>query len=380
MRIREIIISKIVLPFRVEFSHSLRKRISVKNIVVVFVGENGKILGCGEGAPRPYVTGETTETAERYIRDLISREDFPREIENIEQIWAYIDGLPGNKEMNASICAIEMALLDGFSRKNNKQVIDYFPHDYYSGSIEYGAAIPLSTSGIAETVSRKIKELGINKLKLKMGRDYLQNLALLEIIDNVFTEGYDLKLDVNGVWTYETGVQHLELLSRYNMKLLEQPMSPQDQEIYKFYQEAEKYDIELMADESACSIDDLDKLSRNRCYQMINIRVSKCGGLRRSMQMIEYLRNKKIKFQIGCQLGESGLLSSAGRILSLLSSDSVYYDGSYDNLLLAENITDRDVSFGYGGKAYPLNGPGLGVDVDINKVNKLSEHSLIMKL
>lgn len=380
MRIREIWISKIVLPFKVEFSHSLRKRISVKNIIVTLVGENGKILGFGEGAPRPYVTGETTEIAEENIRDLICREDFPGNIEDIEQIWEYIDELPRGKEMNAAICAIEMALLDAFSRKKNKQVTDFFSHRYYTGSIEYGAAIPLSSTEIVKTVSMKIKNLGINKLKLKMGRDYSQNISLLGIVDSIFSEGYDLKVDVNGVWTYETGVQHLELLKQYNIKLLEQPMSPKDQDIHKFYLEAKKYNIALMADESACSINDLYNLNGSMCYQMINIRLSKCGGLRRSMQMIEYLRNKKIKFQIGCQLGESGLLSSAGRILNLLSNDSVYYDGSYDNLLLAENITDKDISFGYGGKAFPLNGFGLGVKVDIQKLKKLSEHFSKIKL
>lgn len=379
MRINEIIISSVVLPFRVEFAHSLRKRISVKNNIVALVGKSGKILGWGEGAPRPYVTGETTEKVERNIRELIAREDFPVEIEDIEQIWEYIDSLPSNKEMNASICALEMALLDAYSRKNKKQVIDFFPRYNYIDSIEYGAAIPLSSTDIAETVSRSIKELGISKLKLKMGREYSQNRSLLKLVDSIFTEGYDLKVDVNGVWSYETGIQHLELLNQHNIKLLEQPMSPQDQDIYKFYQEARKYNIELMADESTCSIDDLNNLN-NMCYQMINIRLSKCGGLRRSFKMIEYLRSKNVKFQIGCQLGESGLLSSAGRILSLLSDDSVYYDGSYDNLLLAENITDRDVSFGYGGKAFPLSGFGLGVNVDISKVKKLSERFSKVKL
>ena len=380
MRIKEIIVVRVTLPFTGEFSHSLRRRFSVNNIVVILMGYAGEVLGCGEGAPRPYVTGETSEISEKYVKQLINKEDFPWEVESVAQIWEFIDSLPVGKEMNASICAIEMALLDGFARFKRMQVIDFFPHDHYTDSLEYGAAIPLSTRDIAETVGRRIRELGINKLKLKMGRDYSQNLSLISIVDSIFTEGYDLKVDVNGVWVYETGVQHLELLNEYKVRLLEQPMSPQDPDINRFCQEAGKYNVELMADESACSIDDLYNLKNISSYQMINIRLSKCGGLRRSMQMIEYLRNKKVKFQIGCQLGESGLLSSAGRILSLLSNDSVYYDGSYDNLLLAENITDKDVCFEYGGKAYPLCGPGLGVNVDINKVKKISEHLTILKL
>lgn len=379
MRINEIIVARVVLPFRGEFSHSLRKRSSVNNIVVVLMDENGKILGCGEGAPRPYVTGETSEISQNYIRQMIYSDDFPREIVSVEQIWDFIDGFSDSKEMNASICAVETALLDAFTRYNRMKVMDLFSRDHYTDTIEYGAAIPLSTEEIAEMVGRKIKELGIKRLKLKMGRDYTQNLSLLKTVDRVFSDGYDLKVDVNGVWSYESGLRHLDLLGRYNVKILEQPMSPEDQDIYEFYQETKKYNVKLMADESVCSIDDLISLDDSMCYQMINIRLSKCGGLRRSMQMIDYLRRKKIKFQIGCQLGESGLLSSAGRILSLLSDDSVYHDGSYDNLLLAENITDKDVSFGYAGKAFPLKGFGLGVNVDMAKVEKLSEQLSIIK-
>jgi hypothetical protein len=80
-------------------------------------------------------------------------------------------------------------------------------------------------------------------------------------------------------------------------------------------------------------------------------------------------------FQIGCQLGESGLLSAAGRVLALLCEDADYYDGSYDAFLLQDNITTKDVSFGKGGEAGPLNGPGLGVEVDKEKLGRLSDFS-----
>ena len=41
-----------------------------------------------------------------------------------------------------------------------------------------------------------------------------------------------------------------------------------------------------------------------------------------------------------------------------------YVEGSYDRHILAANLTRHDLTFGYGGRARPLTGPGLGVDVD----------------
>ena len=62
-------------------------------------------------------------------------------------------------------------------------------------------------------------------------------------------------------------------------------------------------------------------------------------------------------------MGETGILSAAGRHLATLIPDARYFEGSYDRFLLASNLTVRNVSFGYGGFARPLTGPGLGVEV-----------------
>jgi len=113
---------------------------------------------------------------------------------------------------------------------------------------------------------------------------------------------------------------------------------------------------------------------------MVNVRLSKCGGFRNSLKKINYLRNQGIFFQIGCQLGESGLLSAAGRALSLLCSDAVYHDGSYDEFLLKENVTLENVSFGLEGEAGPLRGPGLGVEINHENLQRLSDPSTMVTI
>ena len=71
MRINQINIYKVLIPFSGDFSHALRKGASASNIVVEMIADQGKIKGYGESAPREYVTGETQESiidqARRYI-------------------------------------------------------------------------------------------------------------------------------------------------------------------------------------------------------------------------------------------------------------------------------------------------------------------------
>ena len=374
MLIKEVSTVKVTLPFAREFSHSLRKRLSITNVFILLKDRDGRILGCGEGAPRTYVTGESPDKMISDITELIQDEKFPWELYDTEQLWGFLDSLPLKKEMNASICALEMALLDAFSREQKMKIIDFFSHEYYASPILYSAAIPLGNEDVVKDACKIINRLGINRLKLKVGKDFSQNESLLKIVSENISGKYELKVDVNGVWDKHTAIRHLPLLVKHGVKVVEQPMEPGSGEISDFSKAAGDSDIVLMADESACSFEDIEKISCDGYYGMVNVRVSKCGGLRRSLKIIEYLRTMGTPFQIGCQLGESGLLSAAGRILSLLCRDAVYYEGSYDKLLLAENVTKEDVSFEYGGVGHPLNGIGLGVDIDPSKIQKLSDH------
>ncbi|MCP4682562.1 MAG: hypothetical protein GY864_09540 [Desulfobacterales bacterium] len=364
MKIDKIIIHKILLPFSIEFSHSLRKRTSVKNVVVEVIADQGAIKGYGEGAPRSYVTGETRESAVSDISDFTKKGSFPWTLNNVSQIWNFVDSLPNGKEHNAAICAIETALLDALGKLQGRSIEKYFPQDFYTPTIFYGGTIPIAAKETISAMCKKGKESGITNLRIKMGADFDKNRASIEIARAVLGDDLDIRIDVNGAWNREAASKHTPLLERYNVKVVEQPMRPGDPDIKEFAKQIQKSGIILMADESACDLEDVERITSEGHYKMMNVRLSKCGGFRRSIRIIDFLRKNGLSFQIGCQLGESGILSAAGRALSLLCNDAVYYDGSYDELLLKKNVTTVNVSFGKGGESHSLNGPGLGVEVD----------------
>jgi L-alanine-DL-glutamate epimerase-like enolase superfamily enzyme len=373
MKIDQISIYPVVLPFLAEFSHSLRKRSFVKNIIVEVVAEHGEIKGYGEGAPRSFVTGESQENTVHSIDRFIKLNNFPWELNDVSQIWNFVDNITIGKENNAAICALETALLNALGKSQGRNIIDYFPKDFMTNKVYYGAALPLAGKQRIIEMCRLIKKMKIKKLKLKMGKDLSQNKEILEAVRMVFGEDCDLKVDINCVWNYALALKHVSLINNYGIKIIEQPMRPNDPETADFVGLMQKAGVVLMADESACSLGDMEKIVEEGSYQMINVRLSKCGGFRNSLKIIDYLRRNQISFQIGCHMGESGLLSAAGRVLCLLCSDAVYCDGSYDEFMLKENVTIQDVSFGLGGEAAPLGDPGIGVEVSGNNLSRLSE-------
>jgi len=236
----------------------------------------------------------------------------------------------------------------------------------------YGATIPLADKQRVRDVSDLTRELGMTNIRLKVGRDLRRNQEGLETVRHVFGDEYDLRVDANGSWDRDLAWGHLSMLKESRVRLIEQPMMPGDPNLAPFAQITGMSDVALMADESACSLSDVESIVTEGSYRMVNVRLSKCGGLRNSLRIINFLRDRNLGFQVGCQLGETGILSAAGRALCLMCPDAAYYDGSYDSFLLKENITTENVSFGPGGWAGPLKGPGLGVEVSREALSRLN--------
>jgi len=100
-----------------------------------------------------------------------------------------------------------------------------------------------------------------------------------------------------------------------------------------------------------------------------NVRISKCGGLVGAHARCRDALDAGLMLQVGCQVGESSLLSAAH--VTLLSAMAPltpgvrYAEGCFGRHLLREDPVSPLVQFGYGGRPprRPA-GAGLGVQVD----------------
>ena len=121
--------------------------------------------------------------------------------------------------------------------------------------------------------------------------------------------------------------------------------------------------VPLMLDESLASIKDgQDAIADGTC-DLFNIRLSKCGGFLNCLRLAALAQSAGLGYQLGVHPGESGVLSAAGRHFATSIREIRYLEGSYDRHLVKENLTTEDMTFGYGGWAPALTGPGLGVTI-----------------
>jgi L-alanine-DL-glutamate epimerase-like enolase superfamily enzyme len=109
----------------------------------------------------------------------------------------------------------------------------------------------------------------------------------------------DLIIDGNGAWTTR-GLETLaDTLVAARVGMLEQPLPAGGDDALLGLD----YPIILCADESCQDSADLDRMPGR--YDMVNIKLDKCGGLTEALRMIQWCRDRELDLMVGNMLGSS---------------------------------------------------------------------------
>jgi muconate cycloisomerase len=211
---------------------------------------------------------------------------------------------------------------------------------------------------------------GFHQVKVKVGTQGQDDPRRLKALRWILGRRMDIRLDANEAWPASELVERVEPLRRFRPTALEQPV-PHAQ-VDSLAELRPRLGIPVMLDESLCGFPDAEAAVARGTADLFNVRISKCGGLLASLRIIALARRSGLGVQLGCHPGETGLLSAAGRHVASNVRGLRYVEGSYDRHVLAANLTTEDITFGYGGRAAPLTGPGLGVHVDPQALDRMT--------
>jgi muconate cycloisomerase len=352
------------LPFRFSFGHALAARRTSHNVYVRVWLSDGSV-GFGEGVPRDYVTGETIDGAvatliERYGPAVLGRAatraaDVPALIDDLAQIAE-----PAPAPEPAAWCALELALLDAFGHHFGVPVSSWLGNAPVD-RVRYDFIVPFAGRRTIGVVGAAIRVLGFANVKLKVGTDLDHAEHALRSVRRLAGQSVDLRIDANCAWTPAEALEAIERFRPYRLSSVEQPVAAADLAGLRRVRTATTESI--IVDESLCSVADAERLVEARACDAFNIRVSKCGGLLNSARIASIAEQAGLGCVVGAQVGESGLLSAAGRHLAASLAGVRYVEGSAGQLLLKEDLTMENVLPGWGGWARSFAGPGLGVRV-----------------
>ena len=361
-KVSKIDIYAVDIPFKMKFGHAAKKRVSSESIFVRVETENGKV-GFGESLPRRYVTGEDQLSVIADLKAKLPGAVLGKEFDSFKGATDMCDSLEGLK--GAAKCAFELALLDAAGKVFNCSITDIFDK-VATNHLRYSMVIGSEAPFKAALSAAKSKLYGFKEIKVKVGDP--DDIKRLKIVRMIAGADVDIRLDANCTWGDDEAIEMLDKMRIFNFSVIEQPVKKGD--IRALQKVGVAIPEPVMADESLCTIDDARKLAEERACRMFNIRISKCGGILNSIKIAKIAKAAGISYQVGCQVGESGVLSAAGRHFASRVEGVRYLEGSYAKFLLAEDVVKESVSFGYGGRADILKGPGLGVTVDEDILNK----------
>lgn len=95
-----------------------------------------------------------------------------------------------------------------------------------------------------------------------------------------------------------------------------------------------------------------------------NLRVSKLGGVLRTMAVLDAARARGVGVIVGAQVGETSLLARAGLVVAHAAGASLLaQEGAFGTQLLAEDVCSPSLMFGVKGVLqFATRGPGWGLD------------------
>jgi muconate cycloisomerase len=381
VRVVELTAFHIRIPLRKPVRHASHTRTATDNVLVRAVLED-RTEGLGEGVPRDYVTGETIDDDMALLRrsDLASQLEPSRDIATavhlIEQLrLAPIPGDERGCQGNAARSAVELALLDAFGKHYREPLSSvvrlvapelFQPRDWvrYSGAIMSARGIKLRLN------AAMLRAYRFRQVKIKVGIAGHDDPSRLNIARRVLGRRKDLRIDANESWQPQEAAERIRALEPFRISAVEQPLPHEHADMLAEIRQ--QIATPIMLDESLCSMVDAERAADRGLCDLFNLRLSKCGGFLASLRLARFARQRNLGCQLGCQVGETAILSAAGRHFAAAVGGLRYVEGSYDRHLVREALATRDLTFAWGGWAPALAGPGLGVEIDPNALERVT--------
>jgi len=384
MQIHSLKAFSLSIPFRTEFSHAGGHRSCTESIIVRVLSRDG-IAGYGEGTPRSYVTGETVESSLAYIRDVlwpaIAGADFaPLDCGgNPENILSAVSkGWPELQRndvlaFNAAICALELAIIDCILKTHSISLSSILPP--VRNEVFYSGVIGFAPTAHAAQLAGYYQSMGLRSMKVKTDREH--GIDFITAVRAAAGDKMNIRLDANGAYSHTEAETFIRGISGLGITCFEQPIKRGDVREFASLQMVSP--VPLMADESLVTMNDAAELVRARACSFFNLRISKCGGIFRTLRMAKIARAAGIRMQIGCLVGETAILSAVGRTLAAYLPETEHLEGSFGSYLLCEDVSAEDIRFGRGGRADLLSGPGLGITVRDDLLEKYRGETIVLE-
>lgn len=352
----------LVRPFRTSSSH----KDSIAHILVRVQTDAG--IGWGECASPsdPYYCPETTETCWHILKDFLAPAVIGKSWTSIDDLVGFYRLVKGN---NFAKAGLEIACWDALAHQEGKPLAALL-----------GGTRTTIESGVSLGIERDIQTLfvlidqylaeGYRRIKLKIAPGW--DVDIVRQVRERYPQAA-LQVDANSAYILND-LDHLKQLDDFDLLLIEQPLAHDDIIDHARLQAVLKTPVCL--DESIHSVEDARKALDIEACRVINIKVSRVGGLREARRIHDLCLARGVPVWCG-GMHEFGVGRAANLAISSLPGFTLPGDVSGSDKYYREDLVEPTIRAVNGAVTVPT-GVGLGHELITERVarNTLREWSL----
>ena len=280
--------------------------------VLVLTDDDG-VQGLGYVHAIPAITthGDGAAAALAFVAPLLRG----RRADDLAAIVEHVDAsLAGQPSVKA---AVDMALHDLLARRLGVPL-----HVLLGGRLR--DAVPqariLAIKSPAEMAEQAVKRVdeGFGQLKLKLSGEVALDVDRVAAVRDAVGPGVVLTLDPNQSYGAKQMMVAFARMERHDVALIEQPVPADDRAGLALL--TRELPVAIEADESAQTVHDVFRLVSERACDVINLKITKLGGLRRFMQAVRVCEAGQVGCRVGAAFGPALLQAMGLHAASVLRS------------------------------------------------------------
>ncbi len=364
MRVTQIKLREIELSLREPFVIS-SGWMDVRRILLLELEDEDGVTSWSECVcgSRPNYSAETVDTARLALREWLLPRVLGVEIAGPEAVRDLLnDGVQGHPMAKA---AIEMGFWGLSAQAQGVSLSQRIGGERDTVATGISIGIQDSPAALAAKAQAAVDE-GYRKVKLKISPGL--DIDFVRAVREALGPDQDLAVDANAAYTL-ADAKTLAELDAFDLIMIEQPLAAGD--LYRHARLQEQLNTPICLDESIIDIASAEDMLSMEAGRIVNIKPGRVGGFLNSIGIHDVAQAAGVPVWCGGML-ESGIGRAYNVALASLPNFLLPGDLSPSARYWAQDIVTPEWTMSEDGFVNVPRSPGLGVEVDVDRVESLT--------
>jgi muconate cycloisomerase len=362
-----------IIPVDIPFTRTLKTAIGdwdTAEFVVIRMHTDAGIVGLGEVPPWMAVSRTSQEAIIEIIKKYIAPVILGLDPFQIEKAWHLMDlHAPGNP---MAATPIDMAMHDIMGKALKTPVYNLLG-GIYREKVPIAAIVGFDKTEVMVQECREWLALGAKAIRIKVGLGLRQDLINTKAVRKAIGDDVTLRVDCNQAFTRNEAIKVINALDEFDIELAEQPVAWPD--LQGMGMVAQGVNVPIMAHETLLDRFDALHLIEYGGVGVFGLKLDRPGGFA-SVRKVNALAEINNIPCFMCSSIEMGISTAAAAHMAVALKNVKLACEFSGPQTISDDIVRNPIPI-VDGYAKPWDAPGLGVELDEEKLNRYGRKAIV---